>query len=406
MKEKQDEINLKDIIGYCLNRWYVFIVTGLVMAGIAWSVGSKSVETQETQETQEAQNLYEKAVEYRENSILMNMDPLHVKVNLLSYGIILNEIVDGGNVSEYGYIAALVCQYESFVESGILAQRVASVLSMDEKFVDEILSVENNGISFIIEVKAEDDSSAKRISDEVENQIKKYKEELKNSGCEYELLLLSNVNKEIAEIELSLWQKDIDDYILTLGKNVPAKDNYENIKKIILFVFCDLILVFVILLTIYLYGGKIRSSLYIKSQYDLQELGSYLINGKGTCFFKRWRYNDVVALDINACAKMLEIKSGIDGCKKRIFFTSAIEDKEIEAVLALVIEQLKEKEIYGEYIAKIQEKPNELERIMGVQEREVVLIEKIGTSRIKPFEAEIYLYAKCNVEAKKIIFLY
>ena len=410
MKNRNDDIDVKNIFFYCISKWYFFVLIAVFAVVFVFLSGNISGEENEDTVSEEAVQEYERVEEYLEDSIKMNIDPTNVYKESLVYDFVIEEPLE----NEWEYKKMTVGQYEGFIGSGKLAEQVAETVSVDKQYIYEIVSIANHGTWFSVYVRTGDGARGQEIAAVVDKTIRDYEEKVAQTYPCCQLKLLEwNSSKEM-DLDLSHEQDQVSTYLEALKKEIESasasqagQGGYtEMIKKVVLLTGGGWVLLVAVLLIIYLYGGRIQESSEMVLPYALHVIGTYVVkSGKGG-IFRRLRYSNVISVEEQKCAELLAIQAVSQCPGQKIYFISASPDETVREILKLTTEKCQAKGIGAEYLEEIQKQPEAVGKIMETLDYQIILVEKIGVSRRNAVRAEMELCKNCKIAAEKAIFLY
>ena len=253
---RQGEINLIDIIFYCLEKWRFVVACMLTVAVVTGGykyqeveksnqlirnniLPEKSVDLDEKEEIvgeedeeskERAIKSYEQAIReseydlklkenYMRDSVVMHMDPYHVSIGTLSY-----------YVEEGEHKTGILAAYRAFVSGGgmadklymsdddILIEDIQYLLSFADSSSKEyeidnenrlIFETEASTSVFQIQIRMPDSEKGKIYLKYAEDAVAEYAIKMQSEIGEHKIKLLSSVLGEISDIELQKYQSDI-----------------------------------------------------------------------------------------------------------------------------------------------------------------------------------------------------
>ncbi|MCI8402404.1 MAG: hypothetical protein HFI38_10025 [Lachnospiraceae bacterium] len=267
------EINLMDLMVYCLKQWRWILVAMILMAVLAGgykylSTRSGNVTRQEeideeiqevldqTKEDEAVLEQYKLVIErtekdlarqeeYLNRSMLMKLDPNRMQVGVLSFHLEINE-----NENEANALDVLLAAYRAYVTDGRMAMNLSS--SDDEQMLSEIqylLSFSNNGnlVSYMadgeatswpkqnvmqIQISAPDAALCASYLEIAEKAIREYSQELQRELPGHTLSLLASTQSERRNSDIQSYQTTTLNTYTATFKNLKAlKAEVDAIEK-------------------------------------------------------------------------------------------------------------------------------------------------------------------------------
>lgn len=259
---RQEEINLMDLIFYCLEKWRWIVVFMVILAVAAGAYKYKST-VQENQAKQEAAlavkedddddvnivkvdmqsvAFYEQAIaensaalekqrDYLENSTVMGMDSYHVSTGALSY------YIDGGE-----NLDSLIAAYSAYIADGRLAEKLNEIepditvedlrylIAFKNNF-EALYSVGDNQMIiadapektvFQIMIRMPDDVSCKAYLKSAHEAIVAYSSRLQGEVGEHKLTLLASTQSQMMDADIKTYQDNTRTAYLTSVRNLQA----------------------------------------------------------------------------------------------------------------------------------------------------------------------------------------
>ncbi len=260
---RQEEINLMDLIFYCLEKWRWIIVFMVILAVAAGAYKYRST-VQENKASEEAARaleegdeeddvnvvkvdmqsvaFYEQAIaentaaldkqkEYLDNSVVMDMDSYHVVTGTLSY------YVEGGD-----RLDSILAAYNAYVSDGRLAEKLNSIdgdvsvedlrylISFEDSF-EAIYEVDSNQVLrtsapertvFQIIIRMPDNSSCNAYLKSANEAIASYSGKLQSEIGEHKLTLLASVQSEMVDSDIKSYQENTRTAYLTAVRNLQT----------------------------------------------------------------------------------------------------------------------------------------------------------------------------------------
>lgn len=259
---RQEEINLMDLIFYCLEKWRWIVVFMIILAVAAGAYKYKGT-VNENQAKQEAAfalseeddedvnivkvdmqsvSFYEQAIaenaaalerqkEYLDNSVVMDMDSYHISTGTLSY------YIEGGE-----HLDSLIAAYNAYISDGRLAEKLNDIdadISVEDlryliSFKDSFEAIYTLGVNqaiiasapentvFQIVIRMPDDSSCKDYLKSANEAIAAYSSRLQSEMGEHKLTLLASTQSEMMDSDIKNYQDNTRTAYLTAVRNLQA----------------------------------------------------------------------------------------------------------------------------------------------------------------------------------------
>ena len=258
---RQEEINLMDLIFYCLEKWRWIVAFMLILAVAAGAYKYRGV-VKENQAKQEAAisaeededeghivkvdlqsvSYYEQAIaentnalerqkEYLDNSVVMDMDSYHISTGTLSY------YLEGGD-----HVDSLLAAFGAYVSDGRLAERMhsadATVSVEDLRYLtsfsnsfDAIYQVTSNqtirtaapeSTVFQIEIRMPEETSCRAYLKSADEALVSYSAKLQSEVGEHKLTLLSSTQSDMMDTDIKNYQDNTRTAYLTAVRNLQA----------------------------------------------------------------------------------------------------------------------------------------------------------------------------------------
>lgn len=266
MQLRQGEINLMDLLFYCLERWRWIVTSMLIVAivlgtykyqatvasnqlieqsrqGKSEDTVIENVEEKETIKGEQSIKSYEQAIEemeyeleikenYVKNSVVMQMDPYHITTGTLSY------YVEDGE-----YKSGVLAAYKAFISGGRMAEELyeldQSVPVEDLQYLisfsnsevnayridnssQTMFSIEAGAPVFQVQIRMPDSESGELYLKYAEEIIKKYTVQLQSEVEEHKIILLSSAQSDMTDLELQKYQSEMRTEYTTSVKNLHA----------------------------------------------------------------------------------------------------------------------------------------------------------------------------------------
>lgn len=265
---RQEEINLMDLIFYCLEKWRWIVVVMIILAVLAGAYKyrgtvqenqAKQKEAEEALELAKAEEvdnkdvndvkvdmqsveLYEQAIaenkaaldkqkEYMDTSAVMEMDPYHVSTGTLSYAL------DGTD-----HVDSLVASYNAYVSDGRMAESLHKaesdisvtdlryLTSFSNSFTPLYKIGSGQGIEgsapentvFQIRLRMPDQSSCRKYLKAAHESIVAYSAELRAELGEHNLTLLASSQSESMDSDIKAYQDNTRTACITAVKNLQT----------------------------------------------------------------------------------------------------------------------------------------------------------------------------------------
>lgn len=248
-KNFEKEINLMDLMFYCLKKWRLIVGTMLILAICAggykyMAIGKSNQLKKEQWEASGNQKEKEEKIinptveyylqgiagselelkkqgEYIENSIVMQLDSNHLQTGILNFHLDMEE-----DESEPDSLRVLIAAYRAYVSDGRLARALAEVdkdidvsdLQYLISFQDSTEMGEKNHISGTFPAKqdvmqvcivASDEEKCKLYMDAAEDALLDYRKQLQNDLKGHSLELLTATQSVRSDISISNYQYNI-----------------------------------------------------------------------------------------------------------------------------------------------------------------------------------------------------
>lgn len=271
MNEQQEvkEINLVDLMLYCLEKWR-FILALMLIAGVlagiykyqsvvrsnqsvrqeASSKGGEDMSEEETEEdpltiNERSVESYEQIIArckkdvaaqeaYLSKSVVMEIDPFHVATGTLSY------YVDGGE-----QLDSLVAAYRTFVTDGSMAEELHAkneeISVTDLRYLVSFNSSEREAyrlgdyevmrpeeLIIQIQINMPDDKLCGEYLAQAEKVMKDYSAKLKKDLAGHELTLLSSVQSEKADTNIQSYQASLRSTYVEAVRNLQTYQTEMN----------------------------------------------------------------------------------------------------------------------------------------------------------------------------------
>lgn len=260
---RQEEINLMDLIFYCMEKWR-WIVVFMVILAIAAGAYKYRGTVQENQAKEEAARalseedsdddvnivkvdmqsvaFYEQAIaentaaldkqkEYLDKSAVMAMDSYHVATGTLSYYIEGSEHLDSLLAAFSAYVSdGRLAEKLNDVDSDISVEDLRYLISFKNSF-DAIYKVEDNqtltvsapeNTVFQIVIRMPDDSSCNNYLKAANEAIAAYSSRLHSELGEHKLNLLASTQSEMMDSDIKTYQDNTRTAYLTAVRNLQA----------------------------------------------------------------------------------------------------------------------------------------------------------------------------------------
>lgn len=260
---RQEEINLMDLIFYCMEKWR-WIVVFMVILAIAAGAYKYRGTVQENQAKEEAARalseedsdddvnivkvdmqsvaFYEQAIaentaaldkqkEYLDKSAVMAMDSYHVATGTLSYYIEGSEHLDSLLAAFSAYVSdGRLAEKLNDVDSDISVEDLRYLISFKNSF-DAIYKVEDNqtltvsapeNTVFQIVIRMPDDSSCNNYLKAANEAIAAYSSRLHSELGEHKLNLLASTQSEMMDSDIKNYQDNTRTAYLTAVRNLQA----------------------------------------------------------------------------------------------------------------------------------------------------------------------------------------
>ena len=266
MQLRQGEINLKDLLLYCLERWRWIVTSMLIVAiilgtykyrstvsanqlieqsrqGISRETATENVDDKKSAAGDQSIKSYEQAIaemeyeleikeDYLQNSVVMQMDPYHIATGTLSY------YVEDGE-----YKSGVLAAYKAFISGGRLAEELYELdqsvpiedlqylISFTNSKVDAykidnsnqtLFSTEAGAPVFQVQIRMPDSESGGLYLKYAEDIIKKYTAELQSEVEEHRITLLSSVQSDMTDLGIQEYQSMMREDYTTSVKNLHA----------------------------------------------------------------------------------------------------------------------------------------------------------------------------------------
>lgn len=259
---RQEEINLMDLIFYCMEKWRWIVVFMVILAIAAGAYKYRST-VQENQTKEEAARalseeddddvnivkvdmqsvaFYEQAIaentaaldkqkEYLDKSAVMEMDSYHVATGTLSYYIEGSEHLDSLLAAFSAYVSdGRLAEKLNDVDSDISVEDLRYLISFKNSF-DAIYKVEDNqtlkasapeNTVFQIVIRMPDDSSCNSYLKAANEAIAAYSSRLHSELGEHKLNLLASTQSEMMDSDIKNYQDNTRTAYLTAVRNLQA----------------------------------------------------------------------------------------------------------------------------------------------------------------------------------------
>lgn len=266
MQLRQGEINLMDLLFYCLERWRWIVTSMLIVAivlgtykyqatvasnqlieqsrqGKSEETVIENVEEKETIKGEQSIKSYEQAIEemeheleikedYMKNSVVMQMDPYHITTGTLSY------YVEDGE-----YKSGVLAAYKAFISGGRMAEELYELdQSVPVEDLQYLISFTNSKVNayriddsnqtmfsmeagapvFQVQIRMPDSESGELYLKYTEEIIKKYTAQLQSEVEEHKIVLLSSAQSDMTDLEIQAYQSSMRTEYTTSVKNLHA----------------------------------------------------------------------------------------------------------------------------------------------------------------------------------------
>lgn len=150
-------------------------------------------ELRQIQDAKMLQTLVDETSEYRQNSVLMNINPYQENVLTLKYYIDSEYSFNYIEENELNYTQDIINAYMEYVNDGVLAQYVLDHVNIncEVRYVEEVVRVESNGAILSIEVIYPDEDILQDISDIIKDMMNEQKEKMAENVGNHTLKLLA-----------------------------------------------------------------------------------------------------------------------------------------------------------------------------------------------------------------------
>lgn len=465
--QRPKQIHLTDALLYCLEKWRAIIACMLIAAVLAgansfWSTVKANraaqnaqpteediVDTEEEQaeesDTRSPVDSYERALaemerdleiqeDYLENSVVMQLEPYHISTGILSYYLKSSQNTE-----------SIATAYGTFVSSGRMAEELyskdADVPVEDLRYLvtfsNNINGASGQGGVFQIQIKMPDSELSEVYLKRAEEIIQEYASELQAKTAEHQLILLSSVQSEMADLEIQRYQSTVRSTYMTAVRNVQTlrtetegvqsaqKESGSSapstvivlqnpvslaIKAAVIGLVLGACAACVVLILFYLFGGKlqavedcknelgmpllglVRASEKKKTRFGFIDSGIFRLRGGHygrICFEEQVK---IAAANVQAAVQA----EHLNGKAAKIMLAGTLPEKDIEVLCkALTLEMQSQASVVSPYRQLVFQSLalKELENYDGV-----VFLERQGISSPKFIEQERRSVLDRNVE--------
>jgi hypothetical protein len=252
---KERVINVKELISECLRKWWIILLSGLVLAALLAGyqyvqdrnalAASENLDLAEmrSQFTPEQQAAVDNVLTYRANllqqqdylnrSILMQIDPSKEGVYTLQYYIETGHVTNYAGITERDVVADLATAYAAYINTGKLAKEVHIPIyeGVDSKFIAELIRVTpnlgtaDNAAFFTVSAIGVDEAACQALAESVKGLLTAYQPILSEKIGPHVLNLVNEGYSEL--VDNDLWNLRITkaDTIQRIQGNITSLQN-------------------------------------------------------------------------------------------------------------------------------------------------------------------------------------
>lgn len=264
----EKEINLIDLLFYCLEKWrwivIAMLILGLLAGGYKYQatvrdnqskqktavkeeedaeIEEKDINEQSVESYKQAlkgcESDVEKQKEYLDNSVVMQIDSRHAATGTLSY------YIDGGE-----HLDSLIAAYRAYITDGRMAEALYEkkddVPVADLRYLisftngeREAYRLDNNQVLrpeeliFQIRIEMPDEKLCEKYLEASEELIKSYSSQLQKSVAKHSLKLLASVQSELMDYELQNYQTTVwNTYVETVRKLQTLQTELDTVESL------------------------------------------------------------------------------------------------------------------------------------------------------------------------------
>lgn len=341
-QEARKNISIFDLIFYCLEKWRWIVSCMLILAVVAGGhkyqstvhenqlkvnneISTLDVEDVEKDGSQQSIEFYEHAIEeteydlkiqkdYMKSSVVMKLDPYHISTGTLSYYI-------EGSENTGSVIAA----YSALISGGRMAEELYSMdnnvpiedlrylvsfINSTEDSTNVIYRIEGEqiikstgteGAVFQIQIRMPDSDLGEHYLNKAKEIVEEYTSQLQTKVAQHKLTLLASVQSEMIDQDIKEYQSSMRLAYNTSVKNlqtlrtemgtIQGMQGVENattviknpISSAIKFAVYGLVmgafLSCILLLILYLLGGRLQDTECFKEEFEMPLLGIVRVSG-------------------------------------------------------------------------------------------------------------------------------
>lgn len=446
IKIDEVEISVKNIVAQCIRNWRMILVVGLLFAvlisGLAcmsdWN-GANSTSTGELTEEDivaienyiALEEKYDSTSQYRNNSILNNLDYTNVDCGVLTYYVDANENV------KYDVSSAIVC----YVNGGGLAKTLSEIEGYPaEKYMQEIVSASiagaesgtESGVVTISVMGATKEDCLKYI-ESIEKEIETYIQSLKDNMGAFSMSLIqkNHIVKKAADV-YAKQQTYLTEYTTVKNAYDFASANLTEIQKayimsmteeendsemnlgakfnllyVVVGIVVGVLIALIVIICITIFSGKIQTDKELLKRLNICHLGNvyYAKDTATEKFIHKVLYKNIyfdVSRQINTISKRVDMVLKNDVSKK-VYMVGTFDVANREDIEKWM-DAFKMQGIECIVIGNIINVPEKMDKL--VANDNVVLVEEIGKTKIKDVYEEATLCMDAKVKVVGYISVY
>lgn len=228
------EVDFSNIAWKLLGQWKIILVfalvCGLIIGGYKTYDDAKNanvemtITEEEKENVQIAQNIDAQIrvqKNYKEESLLMNVDPYNIEVTYVTYAVELEESAAENVIELYTSYIRYGNFYDDLIEAmqiGISREYLAEIVNITE-------DTRGNSYVFTIEVIHTDKVSVDDLKQNIDNALEVYEQELNRNLLAHSLIKLEDVEREYVDYQLWSQQNSLKNSITSLENQL---NNLQN----------------------------------------------------------------------------------------------------------------------------------------------------------------------------------
>ncbi len=324
------EIDLLDLIFYCLRKWR-FIATFMIFMAIITGGFKYHTIMKENQPVQEEQisageeEPYETIIrererdvrqkkDYLDHSIVMQINPYCVSEGSLSYYIECEGDKENLATAYIAYILGGEMLEDLNEEDGDvpvedLQYLISCIKSSNSKVKDSVLSdngeIQNDSAVFVIQIKMPTGDLCETYIKRIEKLMVDYSSRLRSEMKEHKLTLLASAQLEVTDLDIQNYQSNmLNDYMTVINslqamptehqktpdvqkeKDISMADVLPSVLRyFVLGLILGACLACLVLSILYFFGGRLQNIEFFQPQFDMPLIGVVRTSGRKKTLF-------------------------------------------------------------------------------------------------------------------------